>query len=511
MGDNNQNNGDGHRGRGGPRGGHGGGGHGRGGRGGPPRSGPMGRGGGGGGGGRGGPRGSGGGSRGGGRGGFQGMNNRDRVLDRLEQIQGPTLELPALEMTEKRFGGRARLYIGNLTPDTTEEQLKELLSQHGEVGEIFYNNEKHFAFAKLATRSEAETAKRELDGKMKNNRALKVRFAPPPGAVKVINLGPWVSNELLHRAFSIFGDIERCVVMVDERGRAKGEGVVEFERKSSGLEAVKRCTESCYFLTSSLRPVIAEMLEEVEDEDGLQEKMLPKRNPDFKVERENGPRFAAPASFEFEYGQKWKSLHEMKKQKIEALEREMKLEEDKLIAQMEYARYEHETEQLRNQLRMREANRDQQKSHWEMKEQEMSNMIREEQERFNDTEQRLKEQMNQQDDNLRQRHEENSLFMQAQELNNMLDQQEARMQGGGGGFDEGPGGFPKDFGPMGGPPMGGSLMGGPPMGGPPMGRGGHGGFNNFGPGGPRGHFMPRGRGGMNRDFGGGPDNKRRRF
>jgi hypothetical protein len=29
----------------------------------------------------------------------------------------------------------------------------------------------------------------------------------------------------------------------------------------------------------------------------------------------------------------------MKKQKLEALEREMKLEEDKLIAQMEYARF----------------------------------------------------------------------------------------------------------------------------------------------------------------------------
>ena len=51
-----------------------------------------------------------------------------------------------------------------------------------------------------------------------------------------------------------------------------------------------------------------------------------------------GPRFANPGSFEFEYGQKWKALHEMKKQKIEALEREMKLEEDKLVAQMEFAR-----------------------------------------------------------------------------------------------------------------------------------------------------------------------------
>ena len=55
----------------------------------------------------------------------------------------------------------------------------------------------------------------------------------------------------------------------------------------------------------------------------------------------------------------------MKKQKLDSLEREMKLEEDKLVAQMEYARYEHETEALREQLRRRESQRDQQKQQWE--------------------------------------------------------------------------------------------------------------------------------------------------
>ncbi len=67
-----------------------------------------------------------------------------------------------------------------------------------------------------------------------------------------------------------------------------------------------------------------------------------------------GPRFAAEGSFEFDYGQKWKQLHEMKRQRLEALEREMKLEEDKLVAQMEFTRYEHETERLRMELRARE-------------------------------------------------------------------------------------------------------------------------------------------------------------
>ena len=46
---------------------------------------------------------------------------------------------------------------------------------------------------------------------------------------------------------------------------------------------------------------------------------------------QTGPRFANGGSFEFEYGSKWKALYDMKKQKLESLEREMKLEEEKLI------------------------------------------------------------------------------------------------------------------------------------------------------------------------------------
>ena len=46
-----------------------------------------------------------------------------------------------------------------------------------------------------------------------------------------------------------------------------------------------------------------------------------------------------------------------------------------ILVQMEFARYEHETDSLRNQLRMREANRDQAKSNWEMKEKQMQAMM----------------------------------------------------------------------------------------------------------------------------------------
>merc|ERR1719242_2226059 len=327
------------------------------------------------------------------------------------------------------------IYIGNFSNELSEESLKEKVSANGEVGEMFFNREKNFAFVRMSTRFEAEKVKRDLDGKMVNGRALKVRFSPHQGAVKVSNLGPWVSNELLHRSFSIFGEIERCCVAIDERGRSKGEAIVEFEKKPCALECVKRCSDGCFFLTASLRPVIAEIQDEAEDDDGMQEKMLPKRNHEYQSEREIGPRFANPGSFE--YGSKWKALYDMKKQKLEALDREMTLEEDKLVAQMEYARYEHETESLRNQLRQRESARDMQKTRWEEREREMDEMMKNEAERRVVEEKAMMQRMEEQEQSMRRRQEENSLFMQAQELNQMLD---VDNMGGGGGRNDSFGG-----------------------------------------------------------------------
>lgn len=92
------------------------------------------------------------------------------------------------------------------------------------------------------------------------------------------------------------------------------------------------------------------MLEQFDDTDGLPDKSLPRKNPEFFKERQCGPRFAEPNSFEHEYGTRWKQLHELYKQKHEALKREMQIEEEKLEAQMEFARYEHETEILRERM-----------------------------------------------------------------------------------------------------------------------------------------------------------------
>lgn len=269
------------------------------------------------------------------------------VNQKLKNFSGPTHDLPDLQCEEVKFSGRNRLYIGNLTSDVTEEELKELFRPYGEISEAFINTEKNFAFLKIDYHANAERAKKELDGTLRKNKPIRIRFAPNATTLRIKNLTPFVSNELLYKSFEIFGQVERAVIIVDDRGKPTGEGIVEFARKSGALVAQKYCTDKCFFLTSSLRPCVVEAFEHIDDTDGYPEKSLMKKNNEFYKARQQGPRFAEMGSFEHEFGTKWKQMHEMYRQKHEALKREMQIEEEKLEAQMEYARFEHETESLR--------------------------------------------------------------------------------------------------------------------------------------------------------------------
>ncbi|XP_046399520.1 hrp65 protein-like isoform X3 [Ischnura elegans] len=365
-------------------------------------------------------------------------SQEDRLNERLAALAGPTLDLPPQDVREKKFSGRCRLYVGNLTNDVTEEEINTMFTPYGETSEVFVNKDKNFAFIRLDYRASAEKAKRELDGSIRKGRALKVRFAPHSAAVKIRNLTQWVTNELLERAFQVFGEIERAVVIVDERGKSTGEGIIEFARKPGAQMALRKCTDGCFFLTSSLRPVVLEPFEQVDEVDGYTERNLPKKNPDYMKSREVGPRFAAPGSFEYEYGTRWKQLFELRKQKEDALNRELKMEEEKLEAQMEYARYEHETEMLREQLRMREQDRERQKREWELKERQHEEQRRQDEDMMRRQQEDMDIRMRHQEEELRRRQQENSLFMQAHQLNSLLDQQEQALRqapGGGGGYD----------------------------------------------------------------------------
>lgn len=99
------------------------------------------------------------------------------------------------------------MYVGNLTNDITDEELTELFKPYGEISEAFINKDKNFAFLKVDYHANAERAKRELDGKMRKNRALRIRFAPNATTIRVKNLTQFVTNELLYKAFEVFGPV----------------------------------------------------------------------------------------------------------------------------------------------------------------------------------------------------------------------------------------------------------------------------------------------------------------
>ena len=78
-----------------------------------------------------------------------------------------------------------KLYVGNLTYDTTEDNLVELFSEYGDVlsAQIIIdrdtNRSKGFGFVEMGTDQEAQAAIAALNGHMSGGRALTVNEAKP--------------------------------------------------------------------------------------------------------------------------------------------------------------------------------------------------------------------------------------------------------------------------------------------------------------------------------------------
>lgn len=79
-----------------------------------------------------------------------------------------------------------KLFVGNLSWDTTDQSLLELFSEVGEVVEAkvivdkFKNRSKGFGFVTMATEELAQAAIDQLNGKEVDGRAINVSIARPP-------------------------------------------------------------------------------------------------------------------------------------------------------------------------------------------------------------------------------------------------------------------------------------------------------------------------------------------
>ena len=72
-------------------------------------------------------------------------------MEKLQAIAGTTYDLPVAEKEKKKFTNKCRLFVGNLTDDTTMEEFEEMFKVFGEIAEPYVNLEKAFGFVKLVS------------------------------------------------------------------------------------------------------------------------------------------------------------------------------------------------------------------------------------------------------------------------------------------------------------------------------------------------------------------------
>lgn len=78
-----------------------------------------------------------------------------------------------------------KLYVGNLSYQTTDDSLRAAFSEYGEISSVnvvtdrYTGRSRGFAFVEMSNDAEAQTAIGALDGKMLDGREIKVAEAKP--------------------------------------------------------------------------------------------------------------------------------------------------------------------------------------------------------------------------------------------------------------------------------------------------------------------------------------------
>ncbi len=78
-----------------------------------------------------------------------------------------------------------KLYVGNLSYDTTEDELRAVFAEAGTVSEVIVikdrdtGRSKGFAFVTMASAAEANQAMQTINGRSLGNRELRVSIARP--------------------------------------------------------------------------------------------------------------------------------------------------------------------------------------------------------------------------------------------------------------------------------------------------------------------------------------------
>lgn len=216
----------------------------------------------------------------------------------------------------------------------TDVELRKLFDPFGEISDIYISqmSDRRLAMAKFDYQENAERARRHLHGTQYCNKILDMKLSPRPCTIRVKNLSPTVTNELLLSAFGIFGEVDRAIVETIG-GIPTGEALVSFRSHIFTQRALYYCNEESFFLISSLMPVVCELADNVENRQGYSEFDVDCNSTQYQLERSQGPRLAE-MQFQHEYGQRWKQLWAIYEKNKNDLEQDFLMARNRLYQEM---------------------------------------------------------------------------------------------------------------------------------------------------------------------------------
>uniref|UniRef100_A0A0N5BXQ4 RRM domain-containing protein n=1 Tax=Strongyloides papillosus TaxID=174720 RepID=A0A0N5BXQ4_STREA len=250
-----------------------------------------------------------------------------------------------------KFSRSSRLFVGNLPPSMTEQELKDIFSKVGEAREIYLSG-KSFAFLRMENDGLATIARTVLDGTLHKGFSIRVRFAQHAAQIKLSELDPTVSNQMLYQLFSVFGEVQHAEHFCNDKNEATGEGVVMFEKRNSATDAVAAINDYVISFTKNFKPIKAELA--TDNEDGGWPERLASKKRNLLDGKLMGPLVAKSNSFEENIGRKWKELYEIEKKRRDSFEAELKAEREKFENDIDFQIQEYEANRIREDIRLRQ-------------------------------------------------------------------------------------------------------------------------------------------------------------
>lgn len=163
---------------------------------------------------------------------------------------------PAPHFSSDVGGGGRSLWVGNVSFDTSWQDLKDHFRSYGtveyaDVPETARGNgfKKGYGLVRFAQARDAAEAVRGLDGTELHGRRLEVRYDREGGAQGTTgaNQQLWVGNlsfdcdwQDLKDYFRQCGDVDRAEVPVLPNGRKKGFGLIRYKNPADAMAAVRR-------------------------------------------------------------------------------------------------------------------------------------------------------------------------------------------------------------------------------------------------------------------------------